>query len=69
MQNLGLVSMLVDDKYDDLGRMYNLFRRVPEGHATIRDVMTTHLLETWKQLVTEPKKLKDPMEFVQSPLD
>lgn len=69
MENSGLVSMLVDDKYDDLGRMYNLFRRVPAGLATIRDVMTTHLRETGKQLVTDPEKLKDPVEFVQCLLD
>lgn len=69
MENSGLVSMLVDDKYDDLGRMYNLFRRVPAGLPTIRDVMTTHLRETGKQLVTDPEKLKDPVEFVQCLLD
>lgn len=66
MENSGLVNMLIDDKYDDLGRMYNLFRRVPEGLPAIRDVMTSHLRETGKQLVTDPEKLKDPVEFVQS---
>nr|KYP65887.1 Cullin-3 [Cajanus cajan] len=30
-ENYGLVSMLCYDKYDDLGRMYNLFRRVTDG--------------------------------------
>ncbi|KAI5679051.1 hypothetical protein M9H77_10001 [Catharanthus roseus] len=69
MENSGLVNMLIDDKYDDLGRMYSLFRRVPEGLPTIRDVMTTHLRETGKQLVTDPEKLKDPVEFVQSLLN
>ncbi|KAJ6983578.1 Cullin-3B [Populus alba x Populus x berolinensis] len=29
MENSGLVNMLLDDKYEDLGRMYNLVRRVP----------------------------------------
>ncbi|XP_058096538.1 cullin-3A-like [Magnolia sinica] len=69
MENSGLVSMLVDDKYDDLGRMYNLFRRVPDGLSTIRDVMTSHLRETGKQLVTDPERLKDPVDFVQRLLD
>ncbi|KAL5981116.1 Cullin-3A [Asimina triloba] len=69
MENSGLVSMLVDDKYDDLGRMYNLFRRVLDGLSTIRDVMTSHLRETGKQLVTDPERLKDPVEFVQRLLD
>ncbi|XP_021299918.1 cullin-3A [Herrania umbratica] len=69
MENSGLVNMLLDDKYEDLGRMYNLFRRVPNGLLTIRDVMTSHLRETGKQLVTDPERLKDPVEFVQRLLD
>ena len=69
MENSGLVNMLLDDKYEDLKRMYNLFRRVPNGLSTIRDVMTCHLRETGKQLVTDPEKLKDPVEFVQRLLD
>jgi len=69
MENSGLVSMLVSDKYEDLGRMHCLFRRVPTGLATIRDVMTSHLRDTGKQLVTDPEKLKDPVEFVQHLLD
>ncbi|XP_010257131.1 PREDICTED: cullin-3A-like [Nelumbo nucifera] len=69
MENSGLVSMLVDDKYDDLKRMYSLFRRVPDGLLTIRDVMTAHIRETGKQLVTDPERLKDPVDFVQRLLD
>ncbi|KAJ8626282.1 hypothetical protein MRB53_019589 [Persea americana] len=69
MDNSGLVNMLVDDKYDDLGRMYNLFRRVPDGLSTVRDVMTSHLRETGKQLVTDPERLRDPVDFVQRLLD
>lgn len=65
MENSGLVNMLVDDRYEDLGRMYSLFRRVPDGLSTIRDVMTSYLRETGKQLVTDPESLKDPVEFVQ----
>ncbi|KAJ4711317.1 Cullin [Melia azedarach] len=69
MENSGLVNMLLDDKYEDLGRMYNLFRRVPNGLLTIREVMTSHLRETGKQLVSDPERLKDPVEFVQRLLD
>ncbi|XP_043724149.1 cullin-3A [Telopea speciosissima] len=69
MENSGLVSMLVDDKYEDLGRMYNLFRRVTDGLSTIRDVMTGHIRETGKQLVTDPERLRDPVDFVQRLLD
>lgn len=69
MENSGLVNMIVNDKYDDLGRMYNLFRRVSTGLALIRDVMTSHIREIGKQLVTDPEKLKDPVDFVQRLLD
>eukprot|EP00494_Astrolonche_serrata_P029257 UN29524 len=65
MENSGLVNMLIDDKYEDLGRMYALFRRVPDGLSTIRDMMTSYLRETGKHLVTDPERLKDPVEFVQ----
>ncbi|KAI3467361.1 hypothetical protein Pfo_024024 [Paulownia fortunei] len=64
MENSGLVKMLLDDKSEDLGRMYNLFRRVPNGLSTIRDVMTSHIRDTGKQLVTDPEKSKNPVEFV-----
>ncbi|XP_019157137.1 PREDICTED: cullin-3A-like [Ipomoea nil] len=69
MENSGLVNMILDDKYDDLGRMYNLFRRVSNGLSLIRDVMTSHIREVGKQLVTDPEKLKDPIDFVQRLLD
>eukprot|EP00246_Nothoceros_aenigmaticus_P013947 TRINITY_DN5071_c0_g1_i1.p1 TRINITY_DN5071_c0_g1~~TRINITY_DN5071_c0_g1_i1.p1 ORF type:complete len:736 (-),score=193.26 TRINITY_DN5071_c0_g1_i1:582-2789(-) len=69
MENSGLVSMLMDDKFDDLARMYNLFKRVSTGLQTIRDLMVTHLRETGRQLVMDPEKLKDPVEFVKGLLD
>ncbi|KAL1194519.1 Cullin-3A [Cardamine amara subsp. amara] len=69
MENSGLVNMLLNDKYEDLGRMYNLFRRVTNGLVTVRDVMTLHLREMGKQLVTDPERSKDPVEFVQRLLD
>lgn len=69
MENSGLVSMLVNYRYDDLGRMYSLFRRVSTGLALVRDVMTSHIREAGKQLVTDPERLKDPVDFVQRLLD
>ena len=69
MENSGLVNMLVNDKYEDLKRMYSLFRRVPTGLYIIRDVMTSHIRNTGKQLVTDPERLKDPVDFVQRLLD
>ncbi|KAL5216336.1 hypothetical protein ABZP36_007737 [Zizania latifolia] len=65
MENSGLVNMLIDDKREDLTRMYKLFKRIPDGHSTIRSVMTSHVKETGKALVTDPERLKDPVDFVQ----
>ena len=69
MENSGFVNMLVNDKYDDLGRMYKLFFRVPSGFSIMRDVVTSYIQNTGKQLVTNPERLKDPINLVQRPLD
>jgi len=69
MENSGLVFMFVDDKYEDLGRMYNLFRRVSSGLSLVRDVMTSYIRDTGKQLVTDPDRIKDPVDYVQRLLD
>ncbi|CAI9780664.1 unnamed protein product [Fraxinus pennsylvanica] len=69
MENSGLISMIVDEKFMDLGRMYSLFLRVPNGLTIIKDVMTSHIRETGKYLVTDPERLKDPVNFVQELLD
>ncbi|KAK9110873.1 hypothetical protein Scep_018392 [Stephania cephalantha] len=63
MENSGLVNMPVDDKYEDLGRMYSLFRRVPDVLSLIRDVMTSHIRDTGRQLVTDPEKSRNPVDF------
>lgn len=69
MENSGLVSMLVDDKYEDLQRMYNLFRRVPAGLTIVKEVMTSFIRDTGKQLIMDPERLRDPVDFVQRLLD
>ncbi|CAI5526714.1 unnamed protein product [Closterium sp. Naga37s-1] len=69
MENSGLVPMLVNDKYEDIARMYRLLKRVPSGLQTMREVMSGHLRETGRQLVTDPDRCKDPVEFVQRLLE
>jgi cullin 3 len=69
MENSGLVNMLCDGKYEDLGRIYNLIGRVTDGHLNIGGVMSSHIRESGKELVTNPERLKDPVEFVQRLLD
>lgn len=68
-ENSGMVSMLENDCYEDLARMYSLFKRVPTGLKTLLDVLSSHLRETGKQLVTDSERSKDPVEFVQRLLD
>lgn len=68
MENSSLISMLIDNKYDDLGRMYTLFRQISTG-LQMREIMIAHLRETRRQLVTDLERLKDLVEFVQRLLD
>lgn len=65
MEHSGLVNMLIDDRHEDLTRMYDLFKRVPDWHSTIRSIMASHVKETGKTLVTDLERLKDPVDFVQ----
>ena len=41
MENSGLVPLMEADKYEDLGRMYELFKRVEGGLDLMRQVRTT----------------------------
>jgi len=69
MENSGLLALLRDDKTEDLSRMYHLLRRV-EGGLTLMRTMTGDMIkETGKQLVQDPERCKDPVEFVQQLLE
>ena len=46
-----------------------LFFRVTSGLSIMRDVMTSYIQNTGKQRVTNPDRLKDPINLVQHPLD
>ncbi|WIA11985.1 hypothetical protein OEZ85_012066 [Tetradesmus obliquus] len=64
MEGSGLVPLLMDDKYEHLGRMYSLFKRVEEGLGLLRSVMGSHVKEEGRALVNDPEKTKDPVEYV-----
>jgi len=53
MENSGVYHMLKFTKCDDLATMYKLFERVPNGHLTIADCMSSYLREQGRALVTE----------------
>jgi cullin 3 len=69
MEGSGCISMLKDDKLDDLSRMYNLFARVSNGLSFMREKISNFVRETGKGLVTDPEKNKNPQLYVQSLLD
>ena len=64
MENSGLVSMLLADKYDDLKRMYTLFKLTSQGLSTMRGVLLEHLRSSGKVLVTDPELCKDAVAYV-----
>lgn len=65
MEHSGLIPLLQHNKYDDLARMYTLFKRVDGGMDMMRNVMGAHLRVTGTALVQDPERTKDPVEFVQ----
>eukprot|EP01087_Luapelamoeba_hula_P024188 TRINITY_DN9114_c0_g2_i1.p1 TRINITY_DN9114_c0_g2~~TRINITY_DN9114_c0_g2_i1.p1 ORF type:complete len:736 (+),score=148.71 TRINITY_DN9114_c0_g2_i1:156-2363(+) len=69
MEGSGCISMLKDDKVEDLTRMYNLFARVSNGLAFMREKISNHIKETGKALVTDEEKNKAPQLYVQALLD
>lgn len=69
MENSGLISMLRDDKIEDLKRMYSLFGRVSGGLAIMRDLMSNDVREIGKAIVMDEEKAKEQSTYVQSLLD
>lgn len=64
MEGTGLVPMLLGDKYEDLGRMYSLFRRVEGGLDLMRQMLGDHIKDTGRALINDPERTKDPVDFV-----
>ncbi|MCI00402.1 cullin-3A-like, partial [Trifolium medium] len=65
LRNSGLADMFKGDKYEDLKRLYDLFRSVPYGLVIVKDAMTSFIRDTGKDLIMDPERLKDPEAFVQ----
>ena len=66
MEQSGMVPLLLQDEYEDLSRMYNLFRRVSGGQELMCNIMGRHLKETGRALVQDAERTKDPVDFVQT---
>jgi len=69
MEQSGCISMLRDNKVEDLRRMYMLFGRVAGGHAIMTEVMSRYIKETGKALIEDEEKQKDHLQLVQSLLE
>eukprot|EP01120_Amphizonella_sp_Union-15-10_P001540 TRINITY_DN1169_c0_g2_i2.p1 TRINITY_DN1169_c0_g2~~TRINITY_DN1169_c0_g2_i2.p1 ORF type:complete len:744 (-),score=149.38 TRINITY_DN1169_c0_g2_i2:127-2286(-) len=69
MPGSGLVSMLKDDKIEDLKRMYHLLGRVQKGHDLMREVLEHEVKETGKQIVSDPEKQNKENSYVQALLN
>lgn len=57
MEGSGLIPLLADGKYEDLGRMYALFKRVDEGLDLLRKMMGAHIAAQGTALVMDPEKV------------
>eukprot|EP01111_Echinosteliopsis_oligospora_P008697 TRINITY_DN2462_c0_g1_i1.p1 TRINITY_DN2462_c0_g1~~TRINITY_DN2462_c0_g1_i1.p1 ORF type:complete len:745 (-),score=221.56 TRINITY_DN2462_c0_g1_i1:110-2344(-) len=66
MENSGMVTMMRDDKIDDLKRMYNLFSRVPKGLDTMKDLMSSYVRDCGSAIVNDEEKAKEQGTYVQS---
>jgi len=49
----------------DLGCMYKLFSRVPNGLKTMCECMSSYLREQGKALVSEEGEGKNPVDYIQ----
>lgn len=59
MENSGLITMLRNDKYEDLSRMYHLFRHVQGGSQLIRTYMSDHVKEVSALVLPTHTKVSD----------
>lgn len=64
MEGSGLIPLLTDNAYDDLGRMYTLFKRVDKGLDLLRKMMGSHITSQGMSLIIDTEKTKDPVLFV-----
>ena len=54
MENSGFFALVEGGQYEDLGRMYALFKRVPGGLDLLRGTMGDYIRSTGRALVQVP---------------
>ncbi|KAF9292151.1 Cullin-3 [Mortierella alpina] len=55
MENWGLVQLLINNRKEDLERMFRLFSRVPKGGRELQDGVAEHIKECGKAINTNVK--------------
>eukprot|EP00398_MALV-I-01_sp_L67-1_P000454 gene454-936_t len=66
MENSGACAMFTHDKSQDLARMYHLFQRVPSTLKEIQRVMMECIENSGKEVLADPERCKEPVNFVES---
>eukprot|EP00041_Stephanoeca_diplocostata_P015979 m.310708 g.310708 ORF g.310708 m.310708 type:complete len:336 (-) comp20213_c0_seq1:397-1404(-) len=56
-----LCKLLIEERHDDLARMYILFKRV-DGHGLLKDAFTVYVMERGKDIVLKPERDKFMVE-------
>lgn len=64
----GVASMFMQDKIEDLLRMYRLFSRVPEASETLRIKLNVFVKQAGEKIVSDKENKKNPQKFVQDVL-
>lgn len=62
MPSSGLVTMILNNKIDDLGMLYNMFSKRAESFELLRKHLTEHIVEEGNKLVRNDKLAE--VEFV-----
>lgn len=57
MEGSGLIPLLTDNAYDDLGRMHTLFKRVDKGLDLLRKMMGSHITSQGMSLIIDTEKV------------
>jgi cullin 3 len=64
MEGSGCSFMFLQDRNEDLARMYTLLSRVKETLKEIQKVMMDCILAAGRDILEDPEKVKDPVAFV-----
>jgi len=68
-ENSGCAAMFNDDKKQDLKRLFQLFKRVPDTLVEVREVMRKCIVDRGEEILKDPERVKEPVMFIDALLD